>query len=83
LASDPEKLSNFLSDDINSSQFQRNYELISFKKWSDDERSELTSSSPSQSWKDVKDVFEDYGFKSITKEGLWKKFTKTFDQLWG
>lgn len=83
LASDPEKLSNFLSDDINSSQFQRNYELISFRKWSDDERLELTSSSPSQSWQDVKDVFEGYGFKSITKEGSWEKFTKTFDQLWG
>jgi 5'-3' exonuclease len=83
LASDPEKLSNFLSDDINSSQFQSNYELISFRKWSDDERLELTSSSPSQSWQDVKDVFEGYGFKSITKEGSWEKFTKTFDQLWG
>lgn len=83
LASDPEKLSEFLSNDINSSQFQRNYELISFRKWSDDERPELTSSSPSQNWQDVKDVFEGYGFKSITKEGSWEKFTKTFDTLWG
>jgi len=83
LASDPNKLSEFLCVRSHASQFQRNYELISFRKWSEDERSELTSSTPSQNWQDVKRVFEDYGFKSITKEESWEKFLKSFDVLWG
>jgi len=83
LASDPNKLSEFLRIEAHASQFQRNYELISFRKWSEDERSELTSSAPSQNWQDVKRVFEDYGFKSITKEESWEKFLKSFDVLWG
>jgi len=83
LASDPNKLSEFLHVEAHASQFQRNYELISFRKWSEDERSELTSSAPSQNWQDVKRVFEDYGFKSITKEESWEKFLKSFDVLWG
>jgi len=69
--------------EAHASQFQRNYELISFRKWSEDERSELTSSAPSQNWQDVKRVFEDYGFKSITKEESWEKFLTSFDVLWG
>jgi len=83
LASDPNKLSEFLRIEAHASQFQRNYELISFRKWSEDERSELTSSAPSQNWQDVKRVFEDYGFKSITKEESWEKFLTSFDVLWG
>jgi hypothetical protein len=43
----------------------------------------MTSTSPEKGWDDVKAVFEGYGFKSLTKEGSWEKFTGSFNTLWG
>jgi len=83
IASDHEKLKNFLSEEKNCSVFSRNHELISFKRWSEQEMMEMTSSSPNVGWDHVRDVFEEYGFKSMTKDDSWKKFTETFDRLWG
>jgi DNA polymerase-1 len=83
LAENPDKLQEFLSDSSNASQFERNYNLISFRKWSEEERMEMTSSSPEKNWDDVKDFFSGYGFNSIVKEDSWKKFVDSFDPMWG
>jgi 5'-3' exonuclease len=83
LSSDPEKLAKFLSDPERATTFQRNYDLISFKEWSDEERVEMTCSSPSKNWDSVKSSFSNFGFNSITKEGSWEKFVASFDYLFG
>ena len=83
LACDPELLAEFLSDPQKAETFQRNYDLISFRTWNDDERMEMTSTSPSQDWDAVKTVFNDMGFQSITKDGSWQKFLAPFEMLWG
>ena len=83
LATDPDKLARFLSDPNNAAQFQRNYELISFKEWTEGERMEMTSSSPICNWDAVKVAFDVYGFKSIVKEEAWNKFIGSFSSLWG
>lgn len=83
LACDPELLTEFLSDPIKAATFQRNYDLISFRTWTEDEKMEMTSTSPVQDWNSVKDAFADMGFHSITKEGSWQKFVKPFESLWG
>ena len=83
LASDPDRLAEFLADPGHASQFERNYELISFREWSDPERMEMTSTVPTKSWEAVKHVFDDYGFKSLTKDESWQKYVGSFDHLWG
>ena len=83
LCIDPDRLAKFLEDPNNAAQFERNYELITFRNWSDDERNEMTCSSPACNWNAVKSVFDAYDFKSLVKEGSWKKFIETFDVLWG
>lgn len=83
IASDPEKLSKFLSDESHAEQFTRNHELISFRRWSEEERMEMTSSNPTKNWENVRSLFETNGFKSIIKEGSWEKFVDTFNPLWG
>jgi DNA polymerase-1 len=83
LASDPEKLAEFLSDETNAAQFTRNYELISFQQWTDEDMTKMTSTSPSKDWEFIKEIFSGYGFNSIVKEESWKKFVDSFDRLWG
>jgi len=83
LACDPELLSEFLSDKTKAEIFQRNYNLISFREWNDEEKMKMTSSSPIRDWDIVKTTFTDMGFHSITKEGSWQKFLNTFESLWG
>lgn len=83
LASDPEKLSEFLSRPEVASIFTRNYDLINFMEWSDEERDQMTSSSPSKNWANVRTAFEEFGFKSITKDDSWEKFIGSFEHLWG
>lgn len=83
LASDPELLAEFLSKPETASIFTRNYELINFMEWSDEEREMMTSSSPMKNWDVVKGVFQDYGFSSLVKEETWQKFTGAFEHLWG
>lgn len=83
LACDPEALAKFLSDPLKAEVFQRNYDLISFRTWSDEDRMEMTSSSPKKDWNSVRTVFTDMGFQSITKDGSWEKFVSPFESLWG
>jgi 5'-3' exonuclease len=83
LVIDPDKLAKFLSEPRHAEQFQRNYELIAFRNWTDEEALEMTSTVPVKEWNDVRSVFESHGFKSIVNEGSWTKFVESFDPLWG
>lgn len=82
LAGDPEALAEFVSRPDVKPVFERNYDLISFMKWSDEDRVMMTVSSPTRAWDTVKSVFESYGFKSMTKDGSWEKIVSSFDRLW-
>ena len=83
LASNPDKLSKFLADPQHADIFTRNHNLISFCHWSEEERTKMTSTSPEKGWNDVKAAFDGHGFKSLTKDGSWEKFTGCFERLWG
>jgi len=83
LAADPDLLAEYLAQPTHAAVFARNFELISFQEWSDEERLQMTSSSPAKDWDAVKVLFEDYGFTSIVKDGAWQKFVGSFDPLWG
>lgn len=82
VASDPELLKEALKNPDVAAQFTRNYDLIRFMEWSDDDRMEMTSSNPTRDWDAVKSVFSGYGFTSITDDSAWLKFVGTFDPLW-
>lgn len=83
LASDPQRLADFLSNPSNAEQFERNYNLIAFRDWSESERIEMTSTSPQKDWDSVRGVFESHGFKSLTQDAAWQKYTSSFEHLWG
>lgn len=83
IASDPQALSEYLVRPEVQPIFERNYDLIRFQEWTEEERIQMTSSSPDKNWDAVKQVFEGYGFTSIVKEGSWQKFVFSFDSLWG
>lgn len=83
LVSNPESLEKFLSISKNAEIFTRNYELVKFMSWTDEDRCKMTSSVPSKSWDAVRDVFRDYDFNSMVKDENWDKFMKSFDCLWG
>jgi hypothetical protein len=83
LVNDPEGLAEYLKNPERAQIFTRNYELISFRSWTDEERMEMTSTSPVQDWDGVRTKFDEFGFKSITKDGSWEKFFGSFQHLWG
>lgn len=82
LINDPQTLERFLSEGTNREQFERNLSIIGFKQWSDEEMMSMTSSAPTKGWDTVKARFNEMGFKSMTKDGTWDKFTQTFEHLW-
>lgn len=83
IASDPIALREFINRPDNRELFSRNYNLIRFQDWNEEERLQMTSSFPTRNWFFVRETFEKYGFNSIVKEDAWQKFTSTFDKLWG
>jgi hypothetical protein len=83
LMDDPDALKEFFNDPANKEAFRKNYSLIKFTTWSDEEAHGMTSSQPTKDWSPVRSTFEKYGFKSLLKDEAWSKFTATFDHLWG
>ena len=67
----------------NREAFERNYNLIRFKEWTDEEAMQMTCSTPQRDWDGLRAMFEEYGFKSLLKEATWSKFIATFDPLFG
>lgn len=82
IASDPALLKEYTARPEVRDIFARNYDLIRFKGWSPEEEVQMTSSSPTKDWDEVKEVFTSHGFKSIVKDGSWEKFIASFDSLW-
>jgi DNA polymerase I len=82
LASDPDKLAEFLKDPAIAEQFTRNTELIQLYAWTDEEALKMRSSGASKDWSLIRAEFESMAFKSLLKEGAWIKFVETFDPLW-
>jgi len=83
IALDPVLLKEYVAKSEVEPIFNRNYDLIKFIEWSDEDRMQMTSSCPAKDWQVVKDVFSGYGFNSMVKDGSWEKFTSSFDNLWG
>lgn len=83
IALDPIILKEYVTKSEVEPIFNRNYDLIRFKEWTNEELDAMTSSSPAKNWEAVKEVFTDYGFNSMVKDGAWQKFTSSFDNLWG
>lgn len=87
LVNDPDALERFFNDPekgpARKQVFERNYPLIKFHTWSDDDALQMTSSSPVKDWDKVKELFNTCDFKSLLKENTWQKFQATFDPLWG
>ena len=83
IASDPDELAKFLIDPEKSTIFTRNYDLVDFMTWGDDERELMTSSCPTKNWDAIRESFDGYGFKSMVKEETWQKFISSFNSLWG
>lgn len=78
---DPDLLVETLQDPDKAEIFQRNYELIEFRRWTNDESTQMTSSCPKVDWVAVKDAFDNMGFQSIVKDGYWQKFVAVFGSL--
>lgn len=82
IALDPDLLKEHVAKSDVESIFNRNYDLIKLKAWTEEEAGQMTSSSPAKNWDAVKEVFADYGFNSMVKEGSWEKITDSFESLW-
>ena len=82
LASDPDVLAEFISQESVKPIFERNYNLIRFMEWTNDDKSKMTTSMPQKSWDTVKLAFSEYGFNSMIKDGSWEKITDSFESLW-
>lgn len=73
----------FERGDLDIEHFARNVDLIELRPIPQEEWSMVTSTSPTRDWDAVRAAFEGWGFRSIFKEATWKKFTETFDPLFG
>jgi len=82
IALDPTLLKEYVVKAAAEPIFNRNYDLIKLKAWSEEEATQMTSSSPVKNWDAVKEVFAGYGFNSMVKEGSWEKITDSFESLW-
>lgn len=83
LVTDGDKLTELFKDPVMAEQFNRNYALIKFDTWSDEDAMKMMCSQPSKNWDAVALKFDEWLFKSLLKEGTWQKFQATFDPLWG
>jgi len=83
LVKDPAALAKFLADPDNGETFTRNYDLVRFMNWSDEDRVKMTSTAPTKNWDEVRNVFKNFGFNSLVKDEAWQKFMVSFDALWG
>lgn len=83
IACDPDMLYEVVSRPEVAPIFTRNYDLIRFSEWSEDDRVTMTCSVPTKDWNAVRQSFNQMGFNSITKDGSWEKFMTPFEPLWG
>lgn len=67
----------FLSRDDNRSMFDRNCQMIRFHNLTDELES-LEVNEPKVDWHDLRSLFNEMKFFSITNDKSWSKFVKTF-----
>lgn len=82
LVSDPDGLRKLFEDKTVADQFNRNYGLIRFQTWSDEDAMKMTCSQPTKDWEAVAKKFDEWSFRSLLKEGTRQKYIATFDCLW-
>ena len=83
LVHDPESREGMRLMPAFAEQFERNYKLIALCTLTDAEAMQTQSSAPTRDWDAVKAKFDEWAFKSLTKDGTWDKFVATFEPLWG
>ena len=81
LVSDPELLKELFKDQNKADVFSRNYDLIKFDEWSNEEAERMTSSSPKLDVSAIESAFKGWEFNSILKEKTWQKYVDTFAKL--
>ena len=80
LVSSKDNLSAFLNESDNRAKFDKNYFLIKFHDLGE-KMSEITDNFSAFLANELRGVFNELGFQSITNDISWKKYTKTFDNL--
>jgi len=80
LLSSKDSLNAFLAESDNREKFDKNCFLIKFHDLSS-KMTELSSSCSAFLTSELKAVFNELGFQSITNDISWKKYTKTFADL--
>jgi len=83
IVNDPDRLRELFKDKALAEQFNRNYQLIKFHTWSDEDAMQMTCSEPVRDWDAVARQLEEWQFKSFLKEATWQKFKATFEPLFG
>lgn len=77
-----DKLEDYLKKNNESAIiFNRNYKLIKFANFNDDDLAKVTCSNPQKNWEQVAFKFNEWQFQSIIKT-FYNKFVPTFDKLW-
>ena len=83
IINDADALATLFEDTDKAALFLKNYELIKFHTWSDEDAMQMTCSTSEKNWLCVAELFNEWGFKSILKENTWAKFCDTFNPLFG
>lgn len=83
LVNDATLLNKLLTNDELYQHFKRNLEMIRFKQFTEEETIDVVSHVGERNWDAVKQFFTDCKFQSIVNDKSWKKFTQTFDHLFG
>lgn len=81
LMDDPARLAALFNDRAAAEAYTRNYALIKFASWTDEDAIGMVSSSPRRDWDVVRARFTEWSFRSLLKDGAWSKFVATFDPL--
>lgn len=81
LVTDQNLLIEFLQDDANRTQFERNVSLIRFKEFDIAERAQIEHTRGQFDPNFMRAYFEDRGYPSMLTETYWPKFVATFDKL--
>jgi len=82
LTKNPDKLNDFLNEGNNREKFQKNFELINFHTLDENDVNTIQFwTKPSlNNFDELRRIFTDLHFYSLTNNTAWTKFTKTFER---
>lgn len=81
LMEDQDELIDFLTDDANRAQFERNVSLIRFHQFDDEEKALLELARGTFDREFLRSYFDQRGYPSMLSETYWPKFEATFQKL--